>query len=144
MSMPLPSRTVSISVERPADEVYAYLSDFERFPEWSLFMTAVKKDGYRWLVTTPTGQVTVWFTPPNPYRIADHRVRVNDKLEVNVPLRVVENGRAGSEVLFTVFRQPDMEDHAFEADIELVLADLTRLKAALEHHLVQGVCAWKE
>lgn len=138
------ARTVSISVERPADEVYAYLSDFERFPEWSLFITAVKKDGYRWLATTPAGQVTVWFTPPNPYRIADHRVRVNDKLEVNVPLRVVENGRAGSEVLFTVFRQKDMPDHAFEADLGLALADLTRLKGALEQRLAQGVCTWKD
>jgi hypothetical protein len=43
----------------------------------------------------------------------------------------VPNG-SGSELTFTLFRQPAMTDQKFQEDAEWVLRDLTKLKAVLE------------
>jgi hypothetical protein len=47
------------------------------------------------------------------------------------PLLVVPNGD-GAEVVFTLFRQPEMTDERFAADVAWVERDLTALKAVLE------------
>jgi hypothetical protein len=62
----------------------------------------------------------------------DHTVIPAPGVEIYVPLRVVANGDAGSEVLFTLFRQPGMSDEKFAADAKWVLSDLQKLKALLE------------
>jgi hypothetical protein len=46
-------------------------------------------------------------------------------------MRVIANG-TGSEVLFTLFRLPDMTAEAFARDAEWVERDLKALKALLE------------
>ena len=48
-----------------------------------------------------------------------------------LPLRALAN-RRGTEVIFTLFRQPDMDDAMFARDAELVNADLQALKHYLE------------
>jgi len=126
-----PAQTVSISIEKPAASVYAYLSEPTNFPRWSLFITAMERDGDELIATTPDGTVRIRFAPPNDFGVVDHWVRINSELEVYVPLRVVRNDE-GSEVIFTVFRLPGMSDVQFERDVAMVRTDLNRLKAALE------------
>lgn len=48
-----------------------------------------------------------------------------------MPLRALAN-RQGTEVIFTLFRQPDMDDALFARDVGLVNADLQALKRLLE------------
>jgi hypothetical protein len=52
--------------------------------------------------------------------------------EIYVPMRVIPNGD-GAEVLFTLFRQPDMSDAKFAADAEWAGCDLLVLKALVSH-----------
>lgn len=126
------ARTVSISVARPADDVYAYLSQPANIPEWSEFITTIRRDGEQWIATTKTGeQCTMIFTPTNPLRVLDHEVIVSPSLTVHVPIRVLPNGE-GSEVIFTVFRLAGMDDAAFAEDIAMVEIDLRGMKRALE------------
>ena len=76
----------------------------------------------------------VVFAPANDFGVVDHIVfplRGGDPV-ADVPLRVVPNG-TGSEVMLTVFQQPDMSDVQYDADCKLVQADLARLKHALEN-----------
>ena len=49
-----------------------------------------------------------------------------------MPLQVVANEADGSEVLFTVFRLPGMDEAQFAADIAMVRTDLSGLQLALE------------
>jgi hypothetical protein len=63
--------------------------------------------------------------------VIDHTVRMGNGLEVENPLRVVRNGD-GAEVMFTLFRRPDQDDAAFEADAAHVRKDLETLKALME------------
>jgi len=125
------ARTVSISIQRAADAVYAYLSDPANMPRWSLFIKAVARDGNEWVATTPDGAVRMRFAGANQLGVVDHHVRVNPKLEVYVPFRVVPN-QEGSEVLFTVFRLAGMSDKQFADDVAMVTTDLRRLKDVLE------------
>ncbi len=124
-------RTVSISIQRAADAVYAYLSNPANMPRWSLFIKAVAGDGNAWVATTPDGTVRMRFAGPNELGVVDHYVRVNPELEVYVPFRVVPN-QEGSEVLFTVFRLAGMSDKQFADDVAMVTTDLLRLKDVLE------------
>lgn len=125
------ARTVSVSIARPAGEAYAYLADPARFPEWSDFITALRRDGEQWVATTRSGEVRMIFAPRNDFGVLDHDVVVSPDLTVHVPMRVVKNGE-GSEVLFTVFRQPGMQPAEYEADVEMVRSDLLNLKRVLE------------
>lgn len=127
----LPARTLTVSIGRPATEVYDYLAQPERFPAWSKFITGMRPDGDDWIATTTAGETRVRFAPRNTFGVVDHTVTVAPGVEVSVPFRVVPN-QTGSEVLFTVFRQPTQDDRQFEEDLAMVKTDLASLKNILE------------
>jgi hypothetical protein len=66
-----------------------------------------------------------------PVRFADHYVSIGNAPEVYIPIRVIANG-SGSEVLFTLFRYPDMTDEIYARDKAAVQKDLETLKQLLE------------
>lgn len=126
------TRTVSVTVERGADEVYAFLAVPDNFPRWaSGLCSAVTPDGDAWIADTPNGPMRVRFSPPNRYGVLDHRVYPSADVEIYVPLRVIANGD-GAEVVFTLFRLEGMSDAQFDEDARWVARDLAALKALLE------------
>ncbi|ADG12383.1 polyketide cyclase [Caulobacter segnis] len=127
------SRHISIRIERPAAEVYAFAKDPESFPKWAAGLASgLTRDGDRWIAHGPGGDVMVRFSPENPYGVLDHWVTLADGTELFIPLRVVANGD-GAEVGLTLYRPPTMyEDAAFDRDAATVARDLARLKALLE------------
>jgi hypothetical protein len=133
--MALPTQTLSITVLRPADDVYAFLSVPANFTIWAEGFGAQLEQTDTpgtWRFKMANGKnATAVFTSPNPFRIVDHYVYPGNGQEVFVPLRVVANGE-GSEVLFTLFRQPEMTDEMLAADKAAVLKDLANLKKVLE------------
>ena len=70
------------------------------------------------------------FAERNTLGVLDHHVAAPG-MEVYVPVRVIPNG-SGSEVLFTLFRQPDMSDEQYAADTAMVERDLRALTELLE------------
>jgi hypothetical protein len=112
----MPSRTLSIRIERPYADVYSFLTTPGSSDKWASGMDT-------------TGTVTS--TEPNEFGILDHTVHLPSGQDVYVPMRVLRNG-TGAEVLFTVFRLPDMDDESFTADTEAVQKDLRTLKGLLE------------
>ena len=81
--------------------------------------------------TQESGQATIIFTPPNVFGILDHRVTQPDGSEVYVPMRAIANG-VSTEVIFTLFCQPGMDDATWARDEEWVKKDLERLKRRFE------------
>jgi len=132
-NMMVESRTLAISVDRNADEVYAFVSNPENLPQWApAFCKSVRRTGEDWIVETPDGSMKIRFVGKNPFRVADHYVSPRIGVEIYVPMRVVANGSGGSEVIFTLFRQPDMTQEQFRRDIEMLTRDQGTLKRALE------------
>jgi polyketide cyclase/dehydrase/lipid transport protein len=125
-------RILSVSIGCPSDKVYEFVANPENLPKWANGLgRSVKKTDRGWLVETPQGPVTVRFAERNNFGVLDHYVTVVPGVEVYVPLRVIANG-SGSEVIFTLFRLPEMTEEKFAEDQKLVEQDLRTLKNLLE------------
>ena len=77
--------------------------------------SAEDADPTLWTAQGADGEVTVRFSPPNDFGVADHWVFLPDGATVYIPLRAVANGD-GSEVSLTLFRTAAMDAQKFEED----------------------------
>jgi hypothetical protein len=127
-------RHISVSIERSADDVYRFAANVENWRQWASGLgESLRKVGADWVVTGPMGEVRVRLAEPNAYRVLDHDVTLPTGVTVHNPLRVLPNG-TGSEVIFSVFRQPGTSHQDFAADTGTVEKDLRTLKRVLEQH----------
>jgi hypothetical protein len=125
-------RHISVSIARAPEDVYSFASKVENVPRWASGLgRAVRNVNRDWVVDGPLGQVKVRFVEPNDLGILDHDVTLASGVTIHNPLRVVPNG-TGSEVTFTVFRQPGMSEQQFAEDAKAVERDLKVLKDLLE------------
>ena len=69
--------------------------------------------------------------PGDDYGVLDHRVRIAGKPEIHIPPRTIANGDT-TKVELVPFRQPGMDDAAFERDAAQAERELAALKALLE------------
>jgi len=126
------ARTLTVTIDCHPDQLYGFVSNPENLLQWATaFAKSVRKSNSDWFVETAQGPVTVRFTPRNTLGVLDHYVTPAPGDEIYVPMRVLANG-SGSEVLFTLFRLPDMSDEAFTADAGMVERDLGTLKDLME------------
>jgi len=132
MSPLFETRIISVSIARDPREVYAFVSNPANLPRWASGIgSSIEQIKGEWIAQTPNGPVKVRFAPRNDLGVLDHYVTVAPGVEIYIPMRVVPN-RSGSELIFTLFRQPDMTDEKFREDADWVLRDLTRLKDIFE------------
>jgi hypothetical protein len=132
MSLTVAARTLTVSIDCPADQVYGFVSNPENLPRWATaFCRSIRRSNSGWVVEMPQGDVTVRFVPRNTMGVLDHLVIPAPDVEIYVPMRVVANG-SGSEVLFTLFRPPGSSDEEFTADAGMVERDLGTLKRVME------------
>ncbi|MEU8791414.1 SRPBCC family protein [Streptomyces sp. NPDC048643] len=133
------SRHLSVPIDRTVDEVYAYASDPENLPAWALGLGgSIKKIDDQWIAeSSPMGRVVVTFVPRNELGVIDHHVTLPSGEAVYNPVRVISDGE-GSEVVFTLRRQPRMTDADFERDADMVTGDLNRLRELMESAALPG------
>jgi len=127
------ARIIHRTIQRDWREVYAFAARPENMPLWASGLAAgLTRDGEDWIADGgPIGNVRVRFAPENDFGVIDHRVTLPDGLVVDNALRVVPNGD-GAEVMFTLLRQRDMDDAAFERDAAHIARDLETLKRLME------------
>jgi hypothetical protein len=126
------SRHLTIAIDRPAAEVYAYARDPAHLPAWAAGLAAgIRLERGEWVADSPMGRVLVRFVPVNEYGVLDHDVVLPGGQSVSNPVRVLADG-AGSEVVFTLRRQPGTTDEEWAADTAAVTADLESLRRVLE------------
>lgn len=128
-----PVKNISISINKPADEVFQFASNPENFPVWVEFIKSMtKKKENIWVAETDLGNLKIEFAPKNNFGIIDHLVTLPDGSTVNNPMRVIANG-SGSELVFTLFWMPDRTEDEFNQDAKLVATDLKKIKTSLEN-----------
>jgi hypothetical protein len=126
------AETISISIQKPFDKVYAYLAVPENYPHWASGLAkGLKKWGHIYMAETSEGMMKVKFSERNDHGIADHFVYPTTDTEIYIPLRVIKNAE-GSEVLLTLFQEPNMSAETFKIDADWVRKDLKTLKDLLE------------
>jgi hypothetical protein len=130
--MIFPARTLSVSIDCPPAKMYAFVSNPENLPQWAGGLCrSVRRSNNEWIVETPQGPMKIRFAEKNDLGVLDHYVRPTPDVEVHVPMRVIPNG-SGSELIFTIFRSPEMTEEKFAEDVGLVERDLRTLKKILE------------
>jgi uncharacterized membrane protein len=123
---------VSVSIDRPPAEVYAFASDPANLPQWANGLSnSIEQVNGAWVAESPLGKVSIRFAARNAFGVLDHDVTLKSGVTVHNPMRVVANGD-GSEVVFTLFRLPGVGEDAFAADAAAVEKDLATLKRLLE------------
>ena len=134
----MPAQVVHLAIERHWRDVYAFAGKPENISRWASGLAdGLSPDGDAWVADGgPIGRIRVRFAPENDFGVIDHVVILEDGTEVQNALRVVPNGE-GAEVMFTLLRQPGMDDAAFAADAAHVLKDLQTLKALMETEHVE-------
>lgn len=129
------ARSIGVTIDCPFAIAYDFAHRPENFARWAAGLSSsLRRDGGTWHATTPLGEATVEFSPRNDYGVLDHRVHLPGKPVVHIPLRMIETGER-TEVVFTLLRQPDMDDAASERDAGLVEKDLATLKSLLENEV---------
>ena len=132
--MLFPVKHINVSINRPWEEVYQYISNPEHLPQWAAGLSdaTLNREGNDWVANSPMGRVKIRFAENNRYGIVDHDVTLPSG-EVNTnPLRVIENGD-GSDVVFTLFRRARMSDDEYMKDAGMIEKDLHTLKEILEN-----------
>ncbi len=121
------------SIERSADEVYAYITDPTNLAIWAagLAESPLRQIDGEWVADSPLGRVVVSFVAANSLGVADHDVTLPSGETVTNPMRVIPNND-GCDVVFSVRRRPEMSAADFAADIDAVSRDLTVLRSVLE------------
>jgi hypothetical protein len=130
---PMPARIIHTTIDRPWRDVYAFASQPENMPRWAAGLAAgLSREGEDWIGDGgPIGKIRVRFTPLNDLGVIDHTVTLDTGMSFENALRVVPNGD-GAEIMFTLLRQPDTDDQAFEVDAAAIQTDLSTLKHILE------------
>ena len=132
MAVPFESKTIRVAIGRNPREVYEFVFNPSNLPTWASGVgTSVQNVNGQWIASTPQGPARIRFVEGNHLGVLDHYVTPSPGVEIYVPMRVVPNGE-GSEVIFTLFRLPDMTEERFEEDVNWVLRDLRALKKLLE------------
>lgn len=132
MTKLMKSRTVSVSIALPPQQVYDFAVEPENLPRWApALCRSVAYEQGEWVIRTPEGSATVRFAARNSFGVLDHDVRLASGQEIRSVMRVVPNGD-GSEICFTLFQRPGMTDEQYAEDARQVESDLRNLKRVLE------------
>ena len=127
------AHTISVSIERPFDEVYEYLVRPANYQYWA----AVEPGSFKplnngdWVGLTPNGLRHHRFTTHNNFGVLDHAIFVPGGELLYTPMRVMRNGK-GTELNFTFFQRDGMDDAKFASTIEWINTDFLTLKSLLE------------
>lgn len=129
------SQHISVSIARPADQVYDYAADVAHLSTWASGLADQPFDlvDGQWVSDTPAGRLQVAFVERNRFGVLDHDVTLPSGEVFYNPMRVIPDGDA-CEVVFSLRRAPGMSDEQYAADAAAITSDLQTLKRLLEDH----------
>ena len=131
-SMAAESRHLGIRIDRPAAEVYDYVSQPANLPRWAAGLgSSIELIDGQWVAESPLGRIVVAMVEQNPYGVLDHWVTLATGERFYNPMRVIADGD-GCELVFTLRRQPGVSETDFERDAAAVAADLAAVRRLLE------------
>lgn len=115
------SRHITVWIDKPADEVYAFASVADNMPRWAAGVGVL-------------GDIGLEFAATNEFGVLDHEVTLATGEKFYNPMRAIPAGfdEPRCEVVFTLRRADGGTDEQFEADAAAVTADLHTLKRLME------------
>jgi hypothetical protein len=128
------SHTISLSIDYPYEDAYRFLAEPRNYAEWA----AVDPRSFRpldngdWAAMANFGGLRHFrFTAQNDYGVLDHAVFIPGEPLLWTPMRVMRNDD-GTELTFTFYQRPGMNEAEFASAIEWITTDFLTLKTLLE------------
>jgi len=126
----------SVTIDRPREEVFAYLADIENLPGWATeFARELVRDGDDYKVVNGLGEFFFDIAADPATGVIDmYAGPAKDQMAL-FPTRVVALPGGHSAYSFTMFQGPDMPDELFDSQH----ASLQREFAQIERRFAQPV-----
>jgi hypothetical protein len=121
--------TVTATFKAPRDEVFAYLADIERLPEWATeFARELKRVNGRHKVVNGLGEFFFELHADAGTGVIDMLAGPDLESLLCFPTRVVATPTGGSAFTFTMFQPPGQPDEQFESQHASLLLELENLE----------------
>ena len=134
----LTTATVRITIDAPLEQVAADLADPSRQTSWATEFfagPAQPADDGSWIVAVPRmgGDARLKVEADIPSGHIDmYLAPLGVPYGPPLPIRIVPNGD-GCDVLFTLARFPDQDDHAWQSGLDSMQRELENLRAMYQH-----------
>jgi hypothetical protein len=123
------ARSVTTTFRAPREEVFAYLADVERLPEWATeFARELKVVDGRHKVVNGLGEFFFEIRADPDTGVIDMLAGPAEDELALFPTRVVGLPGGGSAFTFTMFQPPGMPDELFESQHASLLRELCNLE----------------
>ena len=123
------SHTVTAVLDADHDEVFDYLSDIERLPEWATeFARELRRDGDDYKVVNGLGEFFFEIRADPETGVIDMYAGPTKDQMALFPTRVVALPDGGSAFTFTMFQAPGMPDELFESQHQALLREFENIR----------------
>lgn len=123
------SKTASLVLHAPKENVFSYLSKIENLPKWAtVFCKELKVVDGKHKVVTPAGEMFFEIHSDEKTGVIDMFAGTNERQMGVFPARVLDLTGGASIVLFTMFQTSGMSDNQFNAQYESLLAEFENIK----------------
>jgi hypothetical protein len=113
------SRTVTTVLPAPREEVFRYMSDIERLPEWATeFARELRRDGDHYKVVNNLGEHYFEIESDAETGVIDMYAGPEPDAMALFPTRVVGLPDGSTAYTFTMFQGPGMADELFDSQHE--------------------------
>jgi hypothetical protein len=121
--------TVTATFQAPPEEVFAYLSDVEKLPEWATeFAREVRLVDGRYKVVNGLGEFFFEIQADADTGVIDMLAGPHPESLLCFPTRVVATAVGGSAFTFTMFQAPGQPDEQFESQHASLLLEFENLR----------------
>jgi hypothetical protein len=121
--------TVTTTLTASRDEVFAYLADIEKLPEWATeFARELRIVNGRHKVVNGLGEFFFEIRADPETGVIDMLAGPTDDALLCFPTRVVATPVGGSAYTFTMFQAPGQPDEQFEGQHASLLREFENLK----------------
>ena len=121
--------TVTVTFAAPPDEVFAYLADIEKLPEWATeFARELKLVDGRYKVVNGLGELFFDIHADPESGVIDMLAGPSGDSLALFPTRVVPVAGGGSAFTFTMFQAPGQPEEQFEGQYASLRRELGNLE----------------
>jgi hypothetical protein len=121
--------TVTTTFAAPPDEVFAYLADIEKLPEWATeFARELKLVDGRYKVVNGLGELFFEIRADRGSGVIDMLAGPSEDSLALFPTRVVPLADGGSAFTFTMFQAPGQPEEQFEGQFASLRRELGNLE----------------
>jgi hypothetical protein len=120
--------TVTTAFEAPRDEVFGYLADITKLPEWATeFARELKMVDGRYKVVNRLGELYFEIHADEETGVIDMFAGPNEDALMCFPTRVVDTPDGGSAFTFSMFQAPGQSSEQFEGQFVSLLREFENL-----------------